>query len=86
MIPTPLMVKTVAGLVTMLKEVDEPGLKTMPFTSVLAESETAVRNDVLKVAVSAAPLGMVPALQFPAVFQSPLAGNWVHVPLPAWPL
>ena len=83
-IPTPLMVKMRAGLVTMPKEVDDPGLKTTPFTSVLAESETEVRSDTLKVAVSAAPLGTVPALQFPAAFQSPLAGNWVQVPLPAW--
>ncbi len=59
--PTPLMVKMRAGLVTMPKEVDDPGLKTTPFTSVLAETETEVRSDALKVAVSAAPLGTVPA-------------------------
>ena len=60
-----------------------PALKTMPLTSVLAETETALRLLVAKVAVSDVPFGMVGGVQFAAWFQSPVAGPVFHVALAA---
>src|SRR5437867_5679169 len=54
----------------------------MPFTSVLAEIETAEMTDNWKVAWSADPLGTVEGVQLAAVFQSPLVGVRLHVALP----
>ena len=62
-----------------------PALNTMPLTSVgLAEMETLVILEDANVAVSDGPLGGPPAVQFVAVFQSPVAGLANHVALPAW--
>ena len=58
-------------------------LNTVPLTSVLADSEMAVLLEVAKKAVSDGPLGGPPAVQFVAVFQSPVAGLVNHVALPA---
>jgi len=58
-------------------------VKSMPFTSVLAESETPVVFDTSNVAVSDDPFGTVDGVQFAAVFQSPLMGLRFHVALPA---
>jgi hypothetical protein len=55
----------------------------MVFTAVLAESETCLVVDAPKVAVSAAPLGIVAGIQLPAVFQLPLAAADSHLALPA---
>ena len=55
----------------------------MPFTSVLAESETPVVLENVNVAVSVGPLGGPPAVQLIAVFQSPELGFFFHWALPA---
>src|SRR5204863_7147676 len=63
-----------------------PALNTMPLTSVVAlgtERETPVMLEVANVAMSDGPLGGPPAVQFVAVFQSPVAGLANHVALPA---
>jgi len=60
-----------------------PELNTIPLTTVLAERETPVILEVAKVAVSTDPLGGPPAVQLPAVFQSPVVGLAFHVALPA---
>ena len=60
-----------------------PELNTMTFTSVLADRETPVILEVAKKAMSDGPLGGPPAVQFVAVFQSPVAGLANHVALPA---
>ena len=51
--------------------------------SVAAESETLVTVLVAKVAVSLDPLGIVPGVQLPALFQLPVAGVLFQVALPA---
>ena len=43
-----------------------PALKTMPFTSVLAEMKTPVVLEDANVAVSEGPFGMVAGIQFAA--------------------
>ena len=58
-------------------------MNTTPVTSAKAEMETPVILEVANVAVSAEPLGGPPAVQLPAVFQSPAAGLVNHVVLPA---
>jgi hypothetical protein len=51
-----------------------PALNTRSFNSVLFERNSAVVDELPKVATSAAPFGIVLPTQFPAVFQSPVAG------------
>ena len=80
--PVPLMVSVNVGLAVIVKALPD-GLKTMLFTSVLAESETPVIVDRPKVAVSAELLGTVAGVQLAAVFQSPVPGAVSHVALPA---
>ena len=80
--PTPLRVSANVGLAVIVNAL-APGLNTTPFTSVAAEMETPVIVEVANVAVSADPLGGPPAVQLPAVFQSPVAGLAFHVALPA---
>ena len=80
--PTPLMVNVNVGLAVIVNAL-APALNTMPFTSVLAERESAVFVDVLNVAVSADELGTVRGIQLLAVSQSPVAGPAFHVALPA---
>ena len=80
-IPKPLMVKTNAGLVVIVKLL-APGLNTIVFTSVLAEREMSVQFEMANVAVLAAPLGTVGGIQFGTLFQSPLLGLGLHVALP----
>ena len=58
-------------------------VNTVPLTSVLADREMAVVLEVAKKAMSDGPLGGPPAVQFVAVFQSPVAGLVNHVALPA---
>src|SRR5216683_895655 len=72
-IPTPLRVNRNVGPAVIVKAL-APALNVMPFTSVLAERETAVRLLVAKLDVSDAPLGTVAGDQLLAVFQSPVAG------------
>jgi len=60
-----------------------PGSNTIPFTSVLSESETLVLLEIANVAVSDAPFGTVAGVQLAAVFQSGLVGLFFHVALPA---
>jgi len=60
-----------------------PELNTVPLTSVLADRDTVVISEVAKKAVSDGPLGGPPAVQFVAVFQSPVAELANHVALPA---
>src|SRR5438105_4819175 len=60
-----------------------PGLKTILFTSVLAETKTFVTLEAPKVAMSLGSLGTVFGVQFAAVFQSPLVGLRFQVALPA---
>src|ERR1700680_1990922 len=79
--PTPLMVKTNAGLAVIVKLLAS-GLNTIVFTWVLAERETPVQFERANVAVLAAPLGTVAGVQFVAVFQSALPGLRFHVALP----
>ena len=76
------MVKVNVGLAVIVNAL-APALNTMPFTSVLAERESAVFVDVLNVAVSDGLLGTVRGIQLFAVFQSPVAGLAFHVALPA---
>jgi len=80
--PTPLIVKKPVGVAVIVNALP-PALNTIPLTCVLAERETPVLLEVAKVAVSADPLGGPPAVQLPAVFQSPVAGLAFHVALPA---
>ncbi|PYK53836.1 MAG: hypothetical protein DME48_10225 [Verrucomicrobia bacterium] len=54
-IPVPLMVNVNGGVAVIVKAL-APGLNTMLFTSVLAETKTPVVLDVANVAVSDAPL------------------------------
>jgi hypothetical protein len=60
-----------------------PGLNTISLTSVAAESERLVRLELLKVPISAGPLGIVAGVQLATVFQSPLVGLRFQVALPA---
>ena len=55
----------------------------MPLTCTPAESEIAVLFDESNVAMSDDPLGGPPAVQFAAVFQSPVRGALFHDALPA---
>jgi len=80
--PVPLRVNVKVGLAVIANAL-APALKTMPSTSVVADRETAVVLDVAKKAMSDGPLGGPPAVQFVAVFQSPVAGLDNHVALPA---
>jgi hypothetical protein len=80
--PTPLMVNANVGLAVIVNAL-APALNLMPLTSVLAERETPVILENANVAVSADPLGGPPAVQLPAVFQSPLTGLASHEALPA---
>src|SRR5205807_10427344 len=80
--PTPLMVNVNAGLAVIVNAL-ALALNTLPLTSALAERETPVILEVANVAVSAGPLGGPPAVQLPAVFQSPVAGLAFHLALPA---
>jgi hypothetical protein len=79
---TPLMVNCVAFATVIVKAL-APELNSMPATSVKAERETPVIVEDAKVAVSDGPLGGPPAVQLPAVFQSPVAGLANHVALAA---
>src|SRR5438132_3182349 len=81
MMPAPLMVNVKPFPVVIVKAL-APELKTMPLTSVLAESEMLVMLEEAKVAVSDAPLGTVAGDQLLAVFQSPVAGLDFQVALP----
>src|SRR5437762_7837906 len=72
-IPAPLTVNVNVGTTVIVKAL-APALKTMPFTSMLAERKTLVVLEVANVAVSDGPLGMVGGVQFAAWFQSPVAG------------
>jgi hypothetical protein len=58
-------------------------LKTTSLTSVLAESDTPVVLERLKVAVSADEFGTVAGVQFSAVFQFAFVGLRFHAALPA---
>ena len=80
--PAPLIVREFVGVELTTKPL-APELKTMPLTSVAAESETLVMLETPKVAVSLGPLGTVDGVQLPAVFQSPVAGLPFQVALPA---
>jgi len=83
-IPMPLMVREKnPGPTSNVKRL-APVLKAMPFTSVLAESETLVVFETPKVPVSEAPLGTVAGVQLAAVFKSPLIGLRFHLALPPW--
>jgi hypothetical protein len=78
--PTPLRVSINVGASVMVKAL-APESNTMLSTCVDAESETPVMVEVAKVATSAAPFGIVPPVQLPAVFQSPVPGLASHVAL-----
>src|SRR5713101_3318459 len=80
--PTPLMVNVNMGLAVIVNALP-PELNTVPLTSVLADRDTVVISEVAKKAVSDGPLGGPPAVQLPAVFQSPVVGLANHVALPA---
>jgi hypothetical protein len=82
-IPVPSMVNLIVGLPTVIVNALAPASNTMPSTTVSAEMETPVIVDTSKVAVSENPLGGPPAVQFAAVFQSPVTGLASHVALPA---
>lgn len=71
--PWPLMFNVNEELTVMVNAL-APALKTIPFTSVSPESETAVRLLVANVAVSEGAFGMTCGVQFAAVFQSPEPG------------
>src|SRR5204862_3195360 len=79
-IPAPLTVNVNVGTTVIVKAL-APALKTMPFTSMLAERKTLVVLERANVAVSDGPLGMVRGIQFAAWFQSPVAGLVFHVAL-----
>ena len=79
-IPAPLTVNVNVGPTVMVNAL-APALKTMPFTSVLAERKTLVVLEVANDAVSVAPLGTVCGIQFAAWFQSLVAGLVFHVAL-----
>jgi hypothetical protein len=81
--PAPLKLKVKPGLGLIVNAL-APGLKTIPFTSVLADTLTPVRLLVANVAVSDCAFGTVFGVQFVAVFQFPDAGLVFHVALPAW--
>ena len=79
--PTPLMVNANVALAIIVNGL-APALNTMPLTSVFNERETPVILEDANVAVAADPLGGPPAVQFAAVFQSPVAGLASQVALP----
>jgi hypothetical protein len=81
-IPAPLTVNVKGGLAVIVNAL-APELNTMPFTSVFADKETAVRLLVANVAVSDGPLGTVEPVQFAAWFQLPDVGFCFHVALSA---
>src|SRR5438067_6965030 len=78
--PAPLTINVNVGAAVIVNGL-APALKTMPFTSMLAERKTLVVLEVANVAVSDGPLGMVGGVQFAAWFQSPVAGLVFHVAL-----
>ncbi len=80
--PAPLMVNVNEGLAVIVNALPA-ALNTVALTSVLADRETAVVLEVAKKAMSDGPLGGPSAVQFVAVFQSPLTGDASHVALPA---
>ena len=82
MIPAPLTANVNVGPAVILNAL-APGLKTMPFTSVMAERETSVKLEKANVAVSDGAFGTVVGIQFVAVFQSPEPGFVCQVALPA---
>ena len=69
------------GVLAVIVNALAPALNTIPFTSVFADRDTAVRLLMANVAVSAGPFGTVLGVQFAAVFQSPVAGLLFHVAL-----
>jgi len=78
MIPAPLMINVVVGLVVIAKAL-APGLNTMLFTSTELDSETEVMEEVLNVAVADGSFGTTPVSQLLVPLQSPEAGFDDHI-------
>ena len=81
-IPEPEMVRVRVGFAVIVNAL-APALNTMLLTWASAEKVRLVVPEVLKVAVSPAPLGIVFGVQFEAVFQLPVAGADIQAELPA---